>query len=97
MLMPLSASDSVIFNDRLDQGDAFVAEWDRHFNNGEENRLKMQLRIFLDGTVTFVYKNFHPSIVNSVTSKKYPILIGLKDGFSAPVQGRTEQGNISLI
>jgi len=84
--MPPSGSDSVIFNDRLDQGGDFVAEWDRHFNNGEDNRLKMQLRLFLDGTLTFVYQNFHPSIIESITSKNFPVLIGLKDGFSAPVQ-----------
>jgi len=83
--MPPSDSDSVIFNDRLAQGGDFVVEWDRHFNNGEDNRLKMQLRLFLDGSLTFVYQKFHQSVIESISSKKYKVLIGLKDGFSEPV------------
>ena len=49
----------------------------------------MQLRLFLDGTLTFVYQNFQQSVINSVASKKFPVLIGLKDGFSAPVPEST--------
>ena len=87
-----SDSDSVIFNDRLAQGGDFVVEWDRHFNNGEDNRLKMQLRLFLDGSLTFVYQKFHQSVIESISSKKYKVLIGLKDGFSEPVPESKTQG-----
>ena len=87
-----SDSDSVIFNDRLAQGGDFVVEWDRHFNNGEDNRLKMQLRLFLDGSLTFVYQKFHQSVIESISSKKYKVLIGLKDGFSEPVPESQTQG-----
>ena len=90
--MPPSYSDSVIFNDRLDQGADFIVEWDRHFNNGEDNRLKMQLRLLLDGSMTFVYKHFHQSVIEDISSKNYPVFIGLKDGFSAPVPESTPEG-----
>ena len=87
-----SDSDSVIFNDRLAQGGDFVVEWDRHFNNGEDNRLKMQLRLFLDGSLTFVYQKFHQSVIESISSKKYKVLIGLKDGFSESVPESKTKG-----
>ena len=80
--MPPSESDSVIFFDGLENGGEFVVQWDRYFNNGEENRLKMQLTLVLDGTITFLYKNFHNDILDSV--KDFPVLIGVKDGFSVP-------------
>ena len=57
----------------------------------------MQLRLFLDGTLTFVYQNFHPSIIESVTSKNFPVLIGLKDGFSAPVQESAMKGKFKIL
>lgn len=84
--MPPSDSDSVIFYDALDQEEAnLVIQWDRHFNNGEDNRLKMQLRLLLDGSMTFVYQNFASTVLETLASKNYSVLIGLKDGFSAPV------------
>ena len=85
--MPPTDRDSVIFKDGLAHGSGeMVIEWDNRFNNGEENRLKMQLRLLLDGSMTFVYQNFHNSVLESLQAKDYQALIGLKDGFSAPAQ-----------
>ena len=52
----------------------------------------MQLRLFLDGSLTFVYQKFHQSVIESISSKKYKVLIGLKDGFSEPVPESKTQG-----
>lgn len=88
---PPSDSDSVIFYDALDQAESnLVIQWDRHFNNGEDNRLKMQLRLLLDGSMTFVYQNFASTVLETLASKNYSVLIGLKDGFSAPVPGKPQ-------
>ena len=40
----------------------------------------MQLRLLLDGTITFVYKNFNENLLESI--KNDPVMLGLKDGFS---------------
>ena len=52
----------------------------------------MQLRLFLDGTLTFVYQKFHQSVIESISSKKYKVLIGLKDGFSESVPESKTKG-----
>ena len=52
-----------------------------------KNRLKFQLRILLDGTLNFVYKHFTYEAKSFFENNKLPIMIGIKDGFSAPVEG----------
>ena len=80
-------SDSVIFYDNLHEGGEFVIQWDKHVKNDDKNRLKFQLRILLDGTLNFVYKHFTYEAKSFFENNKLPIMIGIKDGFSAPVEG----------
>ena len=81
--MPPSDRDTVIFNDTLDKGGEFVLQWDKHHGPDDKNlRLQVQLRILLDGTLSFLYKNFHQAILDVIDDKGYPLAIGLKDGFA---------------
>ena len=81
---PVSDRDVVIFNDTLDKGGEFVLQWDKHHGTDDKNlRLQVQLRILLDGTLSFVYKNFHQAILDVIDDKGYPLAIGLRDGFAA--------------
>ena len=75
--------DTLIFNDTLDKGGEFVLQWDKHHGPDDKNlRLQVQLRILLDGTLSFLYKNFHQDILDVIDDKGYPLSIGLRDGFS---------------
>ena len=81
--MPASDRDTLIFNDTLDKGGEFVLQWDKHHGPDDKNlRIQVQLRILLDGTLSFLYKNFHQDILDVIDDKGYPLSIGLRDGFS---------------
>ena len=81
--LPPSDRDFVIFNDTLDKGGEFVLQWDKHHGLDDKHlRLQVQLRILLDGTISFVYKNFGQAILDVIDEKGYTVAIGLKDGFS---------------
>ena len=92
--MPPSDRDTVIFNDTLDKGGEFVLQWDKHHGPDDKNlRLQVQLRILLDGTLSFLYKNFHQAILDVIDDKGYPLAIGLKDGF-AVINANATKGTI---
>lgn len=80
--IPPSDRDTVIFYDKLDRGEDLVVQWDKHIGDDDDNRLHIQLRILLDGSMSFLYNNFQVAGRNIIQSKGYPILIGLRDGFS---------------
>ncbi len=92
--MPPSDQDSVTFYDHLGQGGDLVIQWDRHLNNGEDHRLKVQLRLLLDGSMSFVYQNFAAAASDESLASElsYLPLIGIKDGFSAPLPSEKPQG-----
>ena len=49
----------------------------------------------LDGTFIFVYQHFTDEAKDIFETDKYPIMIGLKDGFSIPVE-KDEKGSFSI-
>ena len=92
--LPASDRDTLIFNDTLDKGGEFVLQWDKHHGPDDKNlRLQVQLRILLDGTLSFLYKNFHQAILDVIDDKGYPLAIGLKDGF-AVINANATKGTI---
>ena len=91
--LPASDRDTLIFNDTLDKGGEFVLQWDKHHGPDDKNlRLQVQLRILLDGTLSFLYKNFGQAILDVIDDKGYPLSIGLRDGFSA-INSNATKGN----
>ena len=93
--MEPTESDSVEYYDKLHLGEDFVVQWDKHIKNNDKYRLKVQLRILLDGTFIFVYQHFTEEAKYIFETDKYPIMIGLKDGFSIPVE-KDEKGSFSI-
>ena len=93
--MEPTESDSVEYYDKLHLGGDFVVQWDKHIKNNDKYRLKVQLRILLDGTFIFVYQHFTEEAKDIFETDKYPIMIGLKDGFSIPVE-KDEKGSFSV-
>ncbi len=62
-----------------------MAEWDKHLGDDDKmERLQFQMRLTLDGTVRFIYKNMHQVDYDDTKRAGTPVLIGLQDGFSAP-------------
>ena len=93
--MEPTESDSVEYYDKLHLGGDFVVQWDKHIKNNDKYRLKVQLRILLDGTFIFVYQHFTEEAKDIFETDKYPIMIGLKDGFSIPVE-KDEKGSFGI-
>ena len=77
--VPPTDSDSVTYQDLLSEGGTFVAQWDKHVENHDENRLKVQLKLYFDGSMSFVYKHFTHGAMEFFEKNENPVKIGIQD------------------
>lgn len=77
-----SDRDLVLFEDNLHHGQDFLVQWERHFDGNDKHKLRFQVRIYLDGTVTFVYENLLTAARNRAAQTQYGSIVGLQDGFA---------------
>ena len=77
--VPPTDSDSVTYQDLLSEGGTFVAQWDKHIENHDENRLRVQLKLYFDGSMSFVYNHFTHGAMEFFEKNKYPVKIGIQD------------------
>ena len=44
----------------------------------------MQLTIYADGSMTFLYQNLLPQLLRMAEDEGYPVVIGVQEGFAKP-------------
>ena len=44
----------------------------------------MQLTIYADGSMTFLYQNLLPQLLQMAEDGGYPVVIGIQEGFAKP-------------
>ena len=59
-------------------------EWVKHYLHDDHIRLRMQLTIYNDGSMTFLYKNLLPQLLRAAEDEGYPVVIGVQEGFAKP-------------
>ena len=56
-----------------------MVQWDKHIKNHDENRLKVQLKLYFDGSMSFVYNHFTHGAMEYFEKNMYPVKIGIQD------------------
>ena len=88
--LPPSDEDEVLFYDELAKGGIFFVQWNKHFGSDDRDMLKMQMHLYMDGSVRFLYQRLGPNAVSFVKDKGFSSAIGLMDGFAAAVQDKPD-------
>ena len=63
---------------------SFTVEWIKHYLHDDHIRLRMQLTIYADGSMTFLYQNLLPQLLQIAEDEGYPVVIGVQEGFAKP-------------
>ena len=69
---------------RHESSNSFTVEWIKHYLHDDHIRLKMQLTIYADGSMTFLYQNLLPQLLQMAEDGGYPVVIGIQEGFAKP-------------
>ena len=59
-------------------------EWLKHYLHDDRVRLKMQLTIYADGSMTVLYENLLPRLLEVAEEEGYPVVVGIQEGFARP-------------
>jgi hypothetical protein len=56
----------------------------KHYLKDDHIRQRLQLTIYPDGSMTFLYQNLLPELLDLADSSGYPVVIGAQEGFTKP-------------
>jgi hypothetical protein len=59
-----------------------LTQWERHIDGDDHHIVKFRVKLFPDGTIRFMYKNFQSGLKDVVAKTGYPAIIGSQDGFA---------------
>jgi hypothetical protein len=65
-------------------GSFFLAQWEKHVDGDDHHILKFRVKLFPDGSIRFMYRNFLTATKEAVQKTGYPAILGVQDGFSTP-------------
>ena len=68
----------------IGSSNSFTVEWVKHYLHDDHMRLRMQLTIYSDGSMTFLYQNLLPQLLRAAEDEGYPVVIGVQEGFAKP-------------
>ena len=57
-------------------------EWVKHYLHDDHVRLRMQLTLYADGSVTVLYENLLPRLLEAAGQEGYPVVVGIQEGFA---------------
>ena len=53
----------------------------KHYLHDDHVRLRMQLTLYADGSVTILYENLLPRLLEAAGQEGYPVVVGIQEGF----------------
>ena len=59
-----------------------MAQWERHIDTDDHHIVKFRAKIFPDGTIRFIFKNFQPGLKDVAAKSGFPTIVGIQDGFA---------------
>ena len=59
-----------------------MAQWERHIDADDHHIVKFRAKIFPDGTIRFIFKNFQPGLKDVAAKSGFPTIVGIQDGFA---------------